>query len=127
MGCAADLGPDLVSDVSRPDGTVAGGRGPVACRARRRDPDTGRGDQPADHQILGRLVEYAASAGFGVPNGRTDARPRLFDSAVGDGGGVFVIVRHPPTGGDAQRDPSPPGAPLAANPHGPTPPPFVPI
>ncbi len=58
MGCAADLGPDSVFDVSRPDRAVARGRRSVACRACRGDPDAGRRDQPADHQILGGLVEY---------------------------------------------------------------------
>ena len=39
---------------------------PVARGARRRDPDAGRRHQPADHQVLGRLVEHAASAGLGA-------------------------------------------------------------
>ena len=43
---------------------------PVAGRARRGGADAGRRDQPADHQILGRLVEHAASTGVGVPDGR---------------------------------------------------------
>src|ERR1700694_2153431 len=38
MGCAADLGTDPVSDVSRPDRAVAGGGGSLAGRARRGDP-----------------------------------------------------------------------------------------
>ena len=63
MGCAADLGPDPVPDVSRPDGAVARGGRSVAGGAGRRHPDAGRRAQPADHQILGRLVEHAASAG----------------------------------------------------------------
>ena len=66
--------------------------------------------QPADHQILGRLVEHAASAGLGDADGRPVARPRLPDSAAGDGGGVFAAVRHAASGGDAQRDPAPPRA-----------------
>ena len=48
---------------------------PVARRARGRDPDPGRRDQPADHQVLGRLVEHAAPAGLGVP--RSAARPSI--------------------------------------------------
>ncbi len=76
-------------------------------------PDAGRRDQSADHQILGRLVEYAASAGLGDAPGRTCARPRLFDSAAGDGGGVFTAVCHAASGGDAQRDPAPPGTRIA--------------
>src|SRR5207247_2238106 len=113
MGCAADLGPDPVFDVSRPDRAVAGGRRSLARRARRGDPDAGRRDQSADHQILGGLVEYAASAGLGDANRRTHARPRLFDSAAGDGGGVFIAVRHAASRGDAQRDPAPAGARVA--------------
>ena len=42
--------------------------------------------------------------------GGPDARPRLPDSAAGDGGGVFAVVRHAASGGDAQRNPAPPGA-----------------
>ena len=67
----------------------------------------------ADHQVFGRLVEYAASAGLGAAAGRTGARPRLPDSAAGDGGGVFAVVPDAASGGDAQRDPAPPGAQLA--------------
>src|SRR4029077_12766001 len=36
--------------------------------------------------------------------------PRLPDPASGDGGGVFVPIRHAASGGDAQRDFAPPGA-----------------
>src|SRR6478609_4535959 len=113
MGCAADLGADLVFDVSRPDRAVAGGRRSLARRARRGDPDAGRRDQSADHQILGGLVEYAASAGLGDAPGRTYARPRLLDSAAGDGGRILAVVRHAASCGDAQRDPAPAGARLA--------------
>ena len=45
--------------------------------------------------------------------GGPDARPRLPDPAVGDGDGVFAVVRDAASGGDAQRDPAPPGAQLA--------------
>jgi len=53
-----------------------------ACRRARRDPDPGGRDQPADHQVLGGLVEYAASAGVGDADRRTFARSRLSDSAI---------------------------------------------
>ena len=39
---------------------------PARAGARGGDPDAGRRDQSADHQVLGRLVEHAASAGLGV-------------------------------------------------------------
>src|SRR6266404_2393167 len=113
MGCAADVCADFVSDVSRPDRAVARGRGPVARRARRCDLDAGRRHQPADHQILGGLVEYAASAGVGDADRRADARPRLFESVIGDGGGVFAAVRDPASRRHAQRNPAPPRARLA--------------
>ncbi len=70
-------------------------------------------DQPADHQVLGGLVEYAASAGVGDADRRAFARSRLSDSAIGDGVGVFAVVSDAASGGDAQRDPAPPGARLA--------------
>ena len=41
---------------------------------RGRDPGARRRRQRADHQILGRLVEHAASAGERVPHGRADHR-----------------------------------------------------
>ena len=47
---------------------------PVARRARRRDPDAGRRHQPADHQVLGRLVEHAAPAGLGAAARRPEHR-----------------------------------------------------
>ena len=50
------------------------------------DPDAGRRAQPADHQILGRLVEHAASAGVGDADGRPVARQGVPDSVAGDGG-----------------------------------------
>ena len=79
----------------------------------RRHPDAGRRAQPADHQILGRLVEHAASAGVGDADGRPFARPGVPDSVAGDGGRLFAAVRHAASGGDAQRDPAPPRAQLA--------------
>src|ERR1700736_3961031 len=115
MGRAADLGLDFVSDVSRPDRAMAGSRRSLPGRARRGDPDAGRRDQSADHQILGGLVEYAAPASLGDAAGRTCAGPRLFDSTAGDGLGVFAVVRYPSAGGDAQRDPAPPGASVAVD------------
>ncbi len=39
---------------------------PSRAGARRGDPDAGRRHQSADHQVLGRLVEYAAPAGVGA-------------------------------------------------------------
>ena len=39
---------------------------PAARRPRRLDPDPGRGDQRADRQVLGRLVEHPAPAGLGA-------------------------------------------------------------
>ena len=44
----------------------------AARRARRRDHDAGRRHRHSDHQILGRLVEHAASAGLGVSRRRLD-------------------------------------------------------
>ncbi len=73
VGRAAHLGADPVPDVSRPDGAVARGRGSLARGARRRGADAGRRDQPAHHQVLGRLVEHAAPAGLGDAHGRLDA------------------------------------------------------
>src|SRR6185503_11757677 len=49
-------------------------------RAGRRHPDAGRRAQSADHQILGRLVEHAASAGFGDADRRPFARSCVSDS-----------------------------------------------
>ena len=69
-----DLGAGAVSALSRRDRAVAHGRGSVARGARRRDPHAGRRDRSADHQILGRLVEHAASAGLGVSPRRADYR-----------------------------------------------------
>ena len=69
--------------------------------------------QSADHQILGRLVEHAASAGLGDADGRPVARQGFPDSAAGDGGRILAAVRHAASGGDAQRDPAPPRAQLA--------------
>ena len=82
---------------------------PSRAGARRRHPDAGRRGQHADHQVLGRLVEHAAPAGLGVPHGRPDHRPSHADAAAGHGGRLHAPVRHAASGGDAQRDPAPPG------------------
>ena len=42
--------------------------------------------------------------------GGSDARPRLSDSAAGDGDRIHAAVRHAASGSDAQRDLAPPGA-----------------
>ena len=47
----------------------------VPGRPRGLDPDPGRGREPADRQVLGRLVEHPAPAGLGVPHGRADDPP----------------------------------------------------
>ena len=50
-------------------------RGSEPGRPRRRDPDARRRRQPADHQVLGRLVEHAAPAGLGAAARRADDPP----------------------------------------------------
>ena len=65
---------------------------PGPGRARRRDPDAGRRRQPADHQVLRRLVEHAASARFGVPPGRADDRARAAVAAARDGARLHLPV-----------------------------------
>lgn len=72
--------------------------------ARRRRADPSRRHQPAHHQVLGRLVEHAAPAGLGDADGRLVARQIVPDSVAGDGGRVYLAVRHAASGCDAQRD-----------------------
>ena len=76
VGRAAHLGAGAVLPLSRLHRAGERLRRADARRARRRDPGAGRRRQPADHQILGRLVEHAASAGERVPAGRADDRRR---------------------------------------------------
>src|SRR5262249_15467237 len=66
LGCAPDVGIDSVPSLFSSAGVVAHGRGPFARGARSGDPDHRRRHRPADHQILGRLVEYAAPRCFGI-------------------------------------------------------------
>ena len=65
---------------------------PVARRARRRDPDAGRRDQPADHQVLGRLVEHAAPAGLGDAARRPDHPPGDPGAAAGRWRSAFTLL-----------------------------------
>ena len=102
MGLAAHVSVDPVPDVARLDGAVASGRRPCALGTRRCGADARWRDQPADHQIFGRLVEHAASASLGVPGRRADARSCFPRSAAGDGARLHAAVRNPATGGDAQ-------------------------
>jgi heme exporter protein CcmD len=97
-------------------GSLARGGGSVAGRPRGCDPDAGGRHQSSDHQILGGLVEYLAPAGIGDADSRTDARPRLPDSASGDGVGIFAAVRHAASGSNAQRDPATPSSHAADDP-----------
>ena len=70
LGRAADIRIRAVPDVSRRDRAMAHHRRSDAGRTGGRDPDTGRRDQHSDHQVFGRMVEYAASAGVGGADGR---------------------------------------------------------
>ena len=74
-----------------------------ARRARRRDPGAGRRGQPADHQILGRLVEHAASAGERVPPRRPDDRRLDAVAAAAHGGRLHPALRHALADAHAQR------------------------
>ena len=64
---------------------------PARAGARRRDPDAGRRRQPADHQVLGRLVEHAAPAGLGAPPRRPDDPSDDPDAAAGDGAAFLLL------------------------------------
>ncbi len=72
LGRPPDLGSGAVPHVLRHSGPVAHHRGAGPRRPRGRDPDARRRGQPADHQVLGRLVEHPAPAGLGVPARRPD-------------------------------------------------------
>jgi hypothetical protein len=76
--------------------------------AARAAPDAGRRAQPADHHSVD---QEHAIAGV-VLRGRTRSTG-VPDSIAGDGGRLFAAVRHPASGGDAQRDPAPARAQLA--------------
>src|SRR5262249_45895613 len=88
---------------------------PVARRARRRGPDPRRRGQPADHQILGRLVEHAASAGLGAAAGRFDHLSDDTHAAADHGGRLHAVVRDLASFRHAQRTPAAARAHLAAD------------
>ena len=79
---------------------------PSRAGTRRRDPDAGRRDQPADHQVLGRLVEHAAPAGLGDAARRPGDPSDHPGSAAGDGAGVHAAVRDAAPRRHAQRNPA---------------------
>ena len=79
---------------------------PVARGARRRDPHAGRRHQPADHQVLGRLVEHAAPAGLGDPPRRPDHPSDHPHAAADHGGRLHAAVPHAASRRHAQRDPA---------------------
>ena len=107
MGRAPDLGAGAVPPLSRPDRAVAGDRGPGPGGARGGDPHPGRLRQPADHQILGRLVEHAASAGLGVPPRRPDDRALAAVAADRHVARLHLPVPDAASDVDPQRDPAP--------------------
>ena len=82
---------------------------PGQGRARRRDHHAGRLRQHPDHQILGRLVEHAAPAGFGVPARRPDHRSQHAVAAAGDGARLHGAFPDAAPDGDAHRDLPAPG------------------
>ena len=59
-------------------------------------------DQYPDHQILRRLVEYAASAGLGVSLGRTSDRSLHAVAPSRDGRRLYAAFRDAPHHGDPQ-------------------------
>ena len=63
--------------------------------------------RPADHQVLGRLVEHIASAGFGVPSRRADHRARAALAADRDVARLHLPVPDAACDGDPQRNPAP--------------------
>ena len=81
---------------------------PGARRARRRGADAGRRGQPADHQILGRLVEFAAPAAnrcSALGGSTIDAVDPV--AAADHGAGLHAAVLHAASCRHAQRDPAP--------------------
>ena len=66
---------------------------PGARRARGRDPVPGRLGQPADHQVLGRLVEHAAPAGQHPARRRAGDRFQHAVAAACDVSSLLVLFR----------------------------------
>jgi heme exporter protein CcmD len=81
---------------------------PGKAGARRGDPDVGRGDQPAHHQVLRRLVEHPPPAGQRLPPRRADDPSLAALASPHHGGGDHAPFRLASGDGDAERDPPPP-------------------
>ena len=81
---------------------------PGRAGARRRHPRAGRLRQRADHQILGRLVEHAASACEHLPHRRPDHRSVAAHAALRHGRWLHAAVRAAAPHCHARRDPAPP-------------------
>ena len=64
-------------------------------------------DQPAHHQVLGRLVEHAASAGVGAAHWRPDDPFLAAGAAADHGARLLAVVPDAASCSDAQRDPAP--------------------
>ena len=80
---------------------------PAPRRPLRRHPDAGRGDQRADREILGRLVEYAASTSLGAARRRA-GDPSLDALSAPDHGARLHPARDGAAScGDARGDPPP--------------------
>src|SRR5215218_2877867 len=115
LGRAADLGPRAVPDVLRHPRPVAHDRGSEPRRPRGLDPDARRVREPADHQVLGRLVEHAAPAGLRAPPRRPGDPPVDALPAPRHGGRLHPHRGHAPPRRHAHRNPAPAGAhPVAA-------------
>ena len=94
VGRAAHLGAGAVLPLSRPHRADQRLRRPrAAARVRAADPGAGRGRQPADHQVLGRLVEHAAPAGLVDAARRAGDRSRDAVAAAADGRRVHGLFR----------------------------------
>ncbi len=76
VGCAADLGADPVLSLSRPHRAPLLDRGRDAGGQAHGDSRAGRHRDAADHQVLGRVRQHAASGRERVAAGRPVARSR---------------------------------------------------
>ena len=92
VGRAAHLDAAAVLPLSRPHRAGAAPTTTRPRRPRRRHPGAGRRHQPADHQVLGRLVEHPAPAGLGAAAGRPVDPSRHPVAAAGDGGFVLLLL-----------------------------------
>src|SRR5262245_5036508 len=96
VGCTVDVDANSTAPLSRGDRALLDCRRARSWSARGCHPFAGWCDQSADHQVLGRLVEYAAPARLRVQYWRLEDRSGVAYATPYHGSRLYAAIRDSP-------------------------------